>query len=74
MSREFITTDYEFSHGKKPRGTGTWAFVPGDFAWPNGPNAPMPADGIAWAWGSYSDAKREVAAKWPSVSVWKVLP
>lgn len=21
------TTEYEFSHGKKPRGTGSWAFM-----------------------------------------------
>jgi hypothetical protein len=71
MSREFITTQYEFSHGKKPRGTGTWAFVPADSIWPD--RNTMPQDAIAWAWGSYSDAKREVAAKWPSVSAWKVL-
>lgn len=23
----FTTTEYEFSHGHKPRGTGRWAFV-----------------------------------------------
>lgn len=73
MSREFITTEYEFSHGKKPRGTGSWAFVPANYAWPDGPNEPMPSDGIAWVWGTYSDAKREVAKRWPSVTFWKVL-
>ncbi len=26
MTMEFSTTDYEFVHGKKPRGFGRWAF------------------------------------------------
>lgn len=26
MSITICTEDYEFSHGKKPRGTGSWAF------------------------------------------------
>lgn len=71
MNTEWLTTDYEFAHGRKPRGTATWAFVPGDYAWPG---STMPADGIAWAWGSYADAKREVAKAWPAVRFWKVLP
>lgn len=71
MSREFITTEYEWAHGKKPRGTGNWAFVPADYIWPN--KNTIPFDAIAWAWGSYSDAKREVTKRWPSVTVWKVL-
>lgn len=71
MRAEFITTDYQFSHGKKPRGVGTWAFVPADHAWPGNT---MPHDGIAWAWGSYSDAKRDVMREWPQVTYWKVLP
>lgn len=71
MSREFITTQYEFSHGKKPRGLGSWAFVPADSIWPD--TETMPSDAIAWAWGTYSDAKREVSKKWPTVSAWTVL-
>jgi len=70
MSREFNTTEFEFSHGKKPRGLGTWAFIPAAGYWP----AEIPADGIAWAWGTYTDAKREVTRKYPEVDVWKVLP
>ena len=27
MSAQFTTATYEFAHGKKPRGTGCWAFV-----------------------------------------------
>jgi hypothetical protein len=26
MSIEISTTEYEFAHGKKPRGSGQWAF------------------------------------------------
>ncbi len=26
MKTRFVTTDYEFSHGKKPRGFGSWVF------------------------------------------------
>jgi len=29
---EFDTTEYEFSHGKKPSGRGSWAFCPYDKA------------------------------------------
>jgi hypothetical protein len=71
MSAEFITTQYQWAHGKKPRGTGTWAFVPADSIWPD--RDTMPADAIAWAWGSYTDAKREVARKFPNVDRWTVL-
>lgn len=71
MSKYFDTTQYEFSHGKKPRGVGSWAFTPADAIWPNVET--MPPDAIAWAWGSYSEAKQEVSKKWPEVDTWKVL-
>jgi len=71
MTPIYNTTEYQFSHGKKPRGIATWAFIPNDYCWPGDD---MPADAIAWEWGSYSDAKRKVAAKWPAVTVWRVLP
>lgn len=73
MSRAtFTTTDYEFAHGRRPRGVASWAFIPADGVY-GGDLAGIPADGIAWAWGTYGDAKREVAGKWPGVSVWRVL-
>lgn len=70
MTREYDTTEYEYRHGRKPRGTCTWAFIPADSIWPG----KMPADAIAWAWGSYADAKREVAKRHPEITDWKVLP
>lgn len=75
MSREFLTDDYENTWGRKPRGVGDWAFVPANYIWPSGQDGDWlpPYDSIAWAWGSYTDAKREVASKWPSVSAWRVL-
>lgn len=45
-----ITTAYEFAHGKKPRGTGTWAF---------GLRRNTPADMISWHSGTYAQAKRK---------------
>ena len=69
--KEFDTTQYEWSHGKKPRGVGSWAFVPADYIWPKVET--MPADAIAWAWGTYSEAKKEVSKKWPEVQFWSVL-
>lgn len=36
MTTDFITTQYEFSHGRKPRGIGYWAFFfnsAGDEPW-----------------------------------------
>lgn len=66
---EFTTTEYEFSHGKRPRGRGAWAFVPANYIWPDA----MPEDGIGWANGTYTDAKREIARRYPKVTVWNVL-
>jgi len=67
--REWITTEYEKKNGRKPRGTKVWAFIPADGIWPN----KMPVDAIAWIWGSYSDAKREVAMQYPEIDTWVVL-
>ena len=67
---KFDTTDYESTHGAKPRGVRHWALVPSDYIWPGDK---MPFDAIAWAWGSYSDAKREVVNKWPAVTNWTVM-
>lgn len=51
MKFEFDTTDYEFSHGKKPRGIGSWAFFP---------NRHMRIEDAVWSPGglSYADAKK----------------
>ena len=69
MTALFKTSDYEFTHGSKPRGNGQWAFVPADYCW----GKDMPSDAIAWAYGNYSDAKREVAKRYPTIQVWTVL-
>jgi hypothetical protein len=69
MTAHFNTTEYEVAHGKKPRGTMVWWFVPADYCW--GEN--MPDGAVESIWGGYSDAKHEVARKYPQISVWKVL-
>lgn len=71
MATEFDTTEYEFSHGSKPRGRGSWAFVPvkreaGGFS--------FPYEGVAWVKGTYTEAKRDIRREYPKVQVWKVLP
>lgn len=63
------THEYEMAHGCKPRGVGSWAFTPMDSNYRSEP----PEDGIAWAWGSYGDAKKEVAKRFPRVMYWTVL-
>ena len=52
----FNTTDYEFSHGSKPRGRGSWAFF---F------NRDGHVDSAFWTPGSttYVEAKKLVAAE-----------
>lgn len=45
---EISTTDYQFSHGKEPRGTGQWAFIfDGNY------------DEPYWAYGSYTQASND---------------
>ena len=41
----FSTTEYEFAHGKKPRGEGRWAF---EFL----AIRALPAGGVGYAWGA----------------------
>ena len=51
MKIEVRTEKFEWSHGRKPRGTGCWAFGTRD------------ESKIWWAYGSYTEAKRKAIAK-----------
>jgi hypothetical protein len=57
---EVNTTEYEFSHGRKPRGYGSWAFrFEGDIA-------------LHWYQGTYSEARsaaRKAARKAGAASI-----
>jgi hypothetical protein len=55
MKSHIETRQYEFAHGRKPRGTGHWAFHP-NF----GVDSCSPE--IFWFAGSWGDAKRAAAA------------
>ena len=66
MKTEFCTRDYERSHGKKPRGVGVWAFMPG--------NSGEPADWFFSPSMSFADAKAWVKAQRPDVQDWAVGP
>ena len=47
---DFDTTQYEFAHGRQPRGRGGWAFQEGDR---------RSTSPLFWANGTYSEAKRQ---------------
>jgi len=67
MKAYFETIRYEAAHGKKPRGTGNWAFCPNDtYA------ADNYLDHVVWASGTYSEAKATVSRQYPGVSYWTV--
>lgn len=55
MPIEFNTSQYQFSHGRAPRGRGGWAFAP---------TANPRSEDIYWAPGSltYGEAKRHARA------------
>ncbi len=67
------TEQYEFSHGTKPRGQGTWAFMEetrvsdGRGGFIRGAHGGL--DQIVWKTGLYGQVKRELGD-----GVWIVLP
>ena len=54
MKIEVKTSEYEFSHGKKPKGTGHWAF------WMGRDSADISK--AHWFTGKYGDAKKRAMA------------
>ena len=54
MTVEFNTTDFQFSHGRAPRGIGGWAF-----SFVRNPQM----DEIFWVNGTYGEAKEVARAK-----------
>lgn len=65
---EINTTEYEWAHGRKPRGRGSWAFAPY-----------RDRDELRrafWDNGLYADAKRKAKAHFAALGVddLKVLP
>jgi hypothetical protein len=65
---EFDTSEFEFSHGTRPRGLGSWAFrfILGDRGAAINPTAPDYADRKVW-WAptplTYGEAKKWARAK-----------
>ena len=62
MKPEVNTRVFEFSHGKKPRGEGYWAF-----------NTQDRLEGAFWFNGSYSEAKKAAQAHFAGEPVVYVL-
>ena len=61
MTTQFSTAEFEFSHGKKPRGFGSWAFFFGD------------SDAAHFApTSSFADAKRWAAKEAKAAGHWRV--
>ena len=61
-AKTFSTTEFEFSHGRKPRGFGSWGFAP------KGQRDDM----NAWVWvnnATFTEARKQVPA-----GEWIVLP
>lgn len=54
MTVEFNTTEFQFSHGRTPRGVGAWAF-----SFVRHPEM----DEMVWVNGSFSEAKRVMRAR-----------
>jgi hypothetical protein len=54
MNIEVRTSEYEFSHGKKPKGSGHWAFYMG---------SERDTLKAHWFVGKYSEAKKQALAK-----------
>lgn len=65
MATTFYTHEYEASHGKSPKGYGSWAFRPYD---------ERGDESIVWAQGTYGDAKRIVKQSHPRITEWVALP
>lgn len=63
------TSAYEFSHGRRPRGYGSWAFA-------DRPDVDPLDEAIVWVVGTYRDASREArrVARERGVDVLVVLP
>lgn len=59
MRIELETREYQFAHGKKPRGTGLWAFkILNTY-----PSATFKLDGLFWFNGTLSEAKLDLKKK-----------
>ena len=58
-ARTFDTDQYEFAHGRKPRGEGNWAFA--TRAAVRAANGELP-EGIEWRNGMYSQVKATLPA------------
>ena len=61
MAVTFHTTDYEFSHGKKPRGSGSWAFQKCDYRG----RVADGSDVFFCSFGTMTECKKQVRAARP---------
>jgi hypothetical protein len=61
MKTTVITTDFQFSHGKAPRGFGNWAFA---IISPRAMSTvPYNEANFIWARGPYGEAKKQACAE-----------
>lgn len=67
MTVHFDTTTFQFSHGKAPRGTGSWGFAPsrnrGDFH----------LDQVVFFQGTYAQCKAQARAHFAAAGVRHVV-
>lgn len=67
---QFLTWEYERSHGTRPNGRGWWAFLPCDAHGPARNAEPV----FVNEWVTLTEAKRRVREISPDVRVWEVAP
>lgn len=85
--REFRTEEFELAHGKRPKGRGSWAFIPVRI---EGLRDPLMRDVLMEKWEgrlglpiftsdfgapaslTYGEAKKAISAHFPEISIWRV--
>lgn len=87
--REFLTQEFELSHGKAPKGRGSWAFVPlrvehlrdplaRQFAaekWAGRLGEPIFLSDAGFMGAmTYGEAKKKIGAAYPEITAWSVAP
>ena len=72
MKTEFNTREFEFSHGRAPKGRGGWGFFPLEVS---GDTSLVEGE-VVFVMGSmtYTEAKKAIKAQHPEVTYWAVAP
>lgn len=67
MALTLDTKEYEFCHGKKPRGHGYWGF-----SFPYGPRHLQGK--VVWFTGTLAECKKQICREYPFIKTAQVKP